>query len=191
MAKKDKKKENQASETPADINLGAEEAKSATEDSAPEENNDAAAAIEAEFAKLNQEIADLKDAQLRLMAEYDNFKKRTAREKEALLYDATLICMNKFLPVLDNLLRAEAAPCSDEAYKSGVDMVFKSFMEAMERMNVKKIEALNAPFDPNLHNAVMHVEGEEYPENTVIEVFQEGYIMGDRVIRHSMVKVAN
>ena len=79
----------------------------------------------------------------------------------------------------------------DEAYKNGVDMVFKSFNEALERMNVKKIDALNAPFDPNFHNAVMHVEGDEYPENTVVEVFQEGYVMGERVIRPAMVKVAN
>lgn len=188
MAKKDKEnveKINDTENTEQDISSQAE---------ANEEQNqadDALGELEAELARLNDEIAALKDSQLRLMAEYDNFKKRTVREKEALLFDATLICMNKFLPVLDNLLRAQDAPCSDEAYKNGVDMVFKSFMEALERMNVKKIEALNAPFDPQFHNAVMHVEGDEYPENTVIEVFQDGYIMGERVIRPAMVKVSN
>ncbi len=171
-----------------EINSEAAEENGANEASAGESE---AAAQPDETARMREEIAALKDSHLRLMAEYDNFKKRTAREKEALLFDATLICMNKFLPVLDNLIRAKDTPCSDEAYKNGVDMVFKSFNEALERMNVKKIDALNAPFDPNFHNAVMHVEGDEYPENTVVEVFQEGYVMGERVIRPAMVKVAN
>ncbi len=187
MAKKNKdseelRKENMSEEAP--IESAEETAPQTDETSGTDEAS-------AELEKLNGEIASLKESQLRLMAEYDNYKKRTAREKEALLFDATLLCMNKFLPVLDNLIRATETPCSDEAYKGGVDMVFKSFIEAMDRMGVKKIEALNAPFDPNLHNAVMHIDSEEYPENTVVEVFQEGYIMGDRVIRHAMVKVAN
>ena len=180
-------------EASQEINEAANEAEAAEAESgdAPGDTVSEAELYAAETAKLNAEIAALKDAHLRLMAEFDNFKKRTAREKEALLFDATLICMNKFLPVLDNLIRAKDTPCSDEAYKSGVDMVFKSFNEALERMNVKKMDALNATFDPNFHNAVMHVEGDEYPENTVIEVFQEGYVMGERVIRPAMVKVAN
>ena len=189
MAKKKDNIENPQNDIENKENAAAEETQAeAAEAAAAEEAVDESAA---QIAKLNEEIATLKDTHLRLLAEYDNFKRRTAREKEALLFDATLICMNKFLPVLDNLLRAQAAPCSDDAYKSGVDMVFKSFMEALERMGVKKIEALDAPFDPKFHNAVMHVEGEEYPENTVVEVFQDGYIMGERVIRPSMVKVAN
>lgn len=191
MAKKDKEKDNiKKADDKENIEnnvLNEDEAGDTQQSKGQEPLNE----LEAELVRLNDEIAALKDSQLRLMAEYDNFKKRTAREKEALLFDATLICMNKFLPVLDNLLRAQGTPCSDEAYKNGVDMVFKSFMEALERMNVKKIEALNATFDPKFHNAVMHVEGEEYPENTVIEVFQDGYIMGERVIRPAMVKVAN
>ena len=141
--------------------------------------------------KLNQELDSAKDSYLRLFAEYDNFKRRTAREKEALLFEATATCVGKILPVLDNLMRAVATECSDTAYKSGIDMLLKSFLEAFDKMGVKRIEAKDQPFDPQLHNAVMHVEGDEYPQNTVIEVFQEGYIMGDRVIRHSMVKVAN
>ena len=130
----------------------------------------------------------------RTAAEFDNFKKRTAREKEALYQDAACDVVAAFLPVLDNLERAIQAANNDtgsNSLKEGIELVYRQFNEVMKKLNVEAIEAVGKEFDPNLHNAVSHVDDENYGNNEVVEEFQKGYIFKDKVIRHSMVKVAN
>ena len=136
---------------------------------------------------------ELYDKYLRVLAEYDNFKKRTQKEKEELYGTAKADTIEKLLPVVDNLERAISALSETESseFSEGVKMVTKQFFEILEKMGVTAIDALGSQFDPNLHNAVMHVDDEEYDTNVVIEQFMKGYQMKDKVIRHSMVKVAN
>ena len=134
---------------------------------------------------------DSSDKLLRLMAEFDNYKKRSMRERENIYTDVRVDTVTRFLPVYDNLERAMNAETSDEAYKKGVELTFNQLLEVFKGLGVAPIEAVNQPFDPNRHNAVMHVEDEAFPENTVVEEFQKGFILGDKVIRFSMVKVAN
>ncbi len=135
-------------------------------------------------------LAAENDKYLRMMAEYDNFRRRTAKEREGLYADAYADLLTKILPVLDNLERA--AQYNDAATVSqGVGMTLKSFVEVLANMGIAEIEAEGKPFDPNLHNAVMHIEDEQYGESEVVEVLQKGYIRGDRVLRFAMVKVAN
>lgn len=140
---------------------------------------------------LEEENAQLKDKLLRTLAEYDNFRKRSQKEKEAVYPDAVANTVLSFLPVLDNFERAIAAPCSDEEFKKGLELIQKAFFDTLGKLGVEEIPALGEPFDPNFHSAVMHVEDEAFSENTVCDVFQKGYKMGDRVVRHAMVKVAN
>ena len=131
------------------------------------------------------------DAYLRLLAEYDNYRKRSQREKDSLYADIKADTVTKFLPVYDNLVRALNQPTEDEAYRKGVEMIMTQFCATMEKMGVEKIESLGQKFDPALHNAVMHAEDPEKGENEIVEVFQEGFRLGDKVIRFAMVKVAN
>lgn len=138
--------------------------------------------------------AEYLDKLQRTVADYDNFKKRTIKEKEALYVDAVCDVAGAFVPVMDNVERAlQALPADDTAQcmKEGVEMVFRQFSEAFKSIGIEVIKALNEQFDPMLHNAVMHVEDESMGHNTVIEEFQKGYKYKDRIIRHSMVKVAN
>lgn len=148
---------------------------------------------EAEIEKLNSALAEEQDKYLRLYAEYDNFRKRSAREREGVYTDAYCDALSQILPVLDNLERAAQfnAEDAESPMAKGLELTLKSFIEAMNKMGVYEIEALGAEFDPNLHNAVMHVEDESAGENVVTEVFMKGYKKGDKVLRHSMVKVAN
>ncbi len=136
-------------------------------------------------------LAALNDKYLRICAEYDNFRKRSQKEKEALYKDVKAETLKSFLPVYDNLLRALAQPTEDAAYAKGVEMIMAQFNATMEKLGVEKIESLGQTFDPAFHNAVMHVDDEEKGENEIVEVFQEGFRMGDKVIRFAMVKVAN
>ena len=128
---------------------------------------------------------------LRLAAEYDNFRKRTQKERESLYQDAKADPVGKFLPVFDNLQRAMAQETADEAYKKGVEMTMQGFQAILDALNVTVYGAPGEAFDPTFHNAVMHVDDETLGENTIAEVFQTGFRMGDKVIRHAMVKVAN
>ena len=128
---------------------------------------------------------------LRLAAEYDNYRKRTAKEKESIWADAKASVVTSFLPVYDNLERALKQDTADEAYKKGVEMTMTQLKEVLSKLGVTEIEADGQPFDPKLHNAVMHVEDEAFGENTVAEVFQAGFQLGEKVIRFAMVKVAN
>lgn len=139
----------------------------------------------------DKEIKLLNDKYLRLVAEYDNYRKRTAKEKESIYPEAKVSVVNAFLPVLDNFERALAASKSEEPFYEGVKMILKQFEEALKNIGVEQINAVGEKFDPNLHNAVMHVEDENYGESEIVEEFQKGYKIGDRIVRYSMVKVAN
>ena len=132
-----------------------------------------------------------RDQFLRLAAEYDNYRKRTAKEKESLWTDAKADTVQAFLPVYDNLERALKQETADEAYKKGVEMTMNQLKEVFAKLGITEIEAQGQPFNPNLHNAVMHIEDENLGENTVAQVFQAGFMLGEKVIRFAMVQVAN
>ncbi|MBE6936164.1 MAG: nucleotide exchange factor GrpE [Ruminococcaceae bacterium] len=154
--------------------------------------------VEAAFQELltqldaaQKELSETRDRYLRTAAEYENYRKRSARERENLYADASAAAVAAMLPVLDNLERALAQPTADEAYKKGVEMIEKQFYDCLTKLGITEIAALGEQFDPQIHNAVMHVEQEGCDDNTVVEVFQKGFIMGERVVRHAIVKVAN
>ena len=138
-----------------------------------------------------QLLAEAADKYLRLAAEYDNYRKRTAKEKEAAWGEAKAQTVAAFLPVFDNLERAMKQETADEAYKKGVEMTMKGLQDALAGLGAEMIPALGETFDPNRHNAVMHCDDPEAGENTIVEVFQQGFACGDKVIRFSMVRVAN
>ena len=137
------------------------------------------------------ELAAMNDKYLRLMAEYDNFRKRSQKEKDALYSDIKANALKAFLPVYDNLVRALQQSTDDAAYKKGVEMIMTQFNSTMEKLGVTPMECLGQKFDPAFHNAVMHVEDKEKGESEIVEVFQQGFMLGDKVIRFAMVKVAN
>ena len=131
------------------------------------------------------------DRLLRLMAEFDNYKKRSAKERENIYTDVRVDTVTKFLPVYDNLERALRAETADEAYKKGVELTFHQLLEVFKSLGVTEIPAEGETFDPTVHNAVMHVEDESLGENVIVQELQKGFRLGDKVIRFSMVKVAN
>jgi molecular chaperone GrpE len=143
-----------------------------------------------ENKKINGENDTLKDRLARTVAEYDNFRKRTAKEKEGIYTDACEDILKEMLPVLDNLERAISVEGTVDDLKKGVEMTIKQFNNALEKLSVEEIQA-DGEFDPHVHNAVMHIDDDQYGNNQVVEVFQKGYKRGDKVLRHSMVKVAN
>ena len=143
----------------------------------------------AEQAK--EQLAAQEDKYLRLAAEYDNYRKRTAKEKESIWTQVKADTAAAFLPVYDNLERAIKQETADEAYKKGVEMTMNQLKEVFSKLGIEEIPALGQPFDPNVHNAVMHIDDENFGENTIAEVFQAGFRCGEKVIRFSMVKVAN
>ena len=150
---------------------------------------------EAEIAELkkqleakNAECEAANDRYMRMMAEYDNFRKRSAKEKDGIYADAYSDCIANLLPILDNLERAGKSD-NFEAVAKGLELTVKAFDDALSKMGVTEIET--KVFDPNLHNAVMHVEDDQYGDSEIVEVFQKGYCKGDKVIRYAMVKVAN
>nr|WP_325230872.1 nucleotide exchange factor GrpE [uncultured Oscillibacter sp.] len=139
-----------------------------------------------------KQLETTKDQFARLAAEYDNYRKRTAKEKETLYQDAKADTIKEFLAVYDNLERAAAAPGGeDDPHKKGLEMIFTQYKELLKKLGVAEIEAQGQPFDPERHAAVMHVDDENLGENEVAQVFQAGFLMGDRVIRHAVVQVAN
>ncbi|MCM1167003.1 MAG: nucleotide exchange factor GrpE [Lachnospiraceae bacterium] len=146
---------------------------------------------ENEADKVSEELAAVKDRLVRTMAEYDNFRKRSAREKDALRAEIITNVTSKFLPVLDNLERALTAECSDENYKNGVKMIYDSFLETLKALGVEEIASDGAPFDPNYHQAVQRVESSDAESGTVVQTFAKGYKIGEKVIRFAMVAVAN
>lgn len=149
--------------------------------------------LNAEIEALGAQVSEANDKYMRLYAEYDNFRRRTQKEKEGIYSDAYVDALTQILPILDNLERAAqySAEDSEHPLAKGLELTLKSFAETMEKMGVSEIPALGEQFDPNVHNAVMHVDDESFGENEVIEVFMKGYAKGDKVLRFSMVKVAN
>ncbi|MGX8692560.1 MAG: nucleotide exchange factor GrpE [Clostridia bacterium] len=137
------------------------------------------------------ELNGANDRYLRLLAEYDNYRKRSQKEKDNLYGDIRADVVTKFLPVYDNLVRALAQTTEDEAFRKGVEMIMTQFCTTLEKLGVTKIESMGKTFDPKLHNAVMHVDDGEKGENEIVEVFQDGFMLGEKVIRFAMVKVAN
>lgn len=141
--------------------------------------------------KSEQKVEELTDRLKRTMAEFDNFRKRTEKEKSSMYIIGAKEIVEKILPVVDNFERGLAQAPEDDPFAEGMKMIYKQMMTAFDEMGVKPIEAVGKEFDPNLHNAVMHVEDESVGENIVVEEFQKGYTYKDFVVRHSMVKVAN
>ena len=131
------------------------------------------------------------DAHLRLAAEYDNFRKRTTKEKEQSYLNGRADAVEKLLPVYDNLLRALQQETQDAAYKKGVEMTMTELVKILNSLGVEIFGAEGDLFDPNLHNAIMHVDDESIPENTITQVFQQGFKMGEKIVRFAMVQVAN
>ncbi len=140
---------------------------------------------------LQKSLAEQEDKFLRLCAEYDNFRKRTQKEREALYTDIKAETVGKFLPVFDNLQRALNQQTADEAYKKGVEMTMTGLMSILDGLGVKTFGQVGDAFDPNYHNAVMQREDENFGESTICEVFQTGFKVGEKVVRHAMVVVAN
>lgn len=143
-----------------------------------------------QLEKAEERAAAAEDKYMRMIAEYDNFRKRSIKERESCYADAYADAVNAVLPVLDNLERA-AVYSDAEAVAKGLELTLKSFSETFAKLGICEIESLGKTFDPNVHNAVMHIDDEAYGENEIVEVLQKGYIKGDRVIRYAMVKVAN
>lgn len=144
-----------------------------------------------ELEQLQNDYAALNDRYLRVVAEYDNFRKRSLKEKESIYPDAVAATAATFIPLLDTFERAMAVTCSDENYKKGIELTYNSLKEIFSKLKIEDFGAAGDLFDPNLHNAVMHCEDESIEVSTVIEVFQKGYKIGDRILRYAMVKVAN
>ena len=142
--------------------------------------------------KLTEELAAEHDRLLRVMAEYDNFRKRSQKEKEQAYGDTKASTIGEFLPVYDNFMRAMSAEAVDlESFKKGIEMIFNQYGETLKKLGVEAFGEKGDEFNPNIHNAVMHGEDENLPENSISDVFSTGYKMGDRVIRPAVVKVVN
>ena len=142
---------------------------------------------------LAKQLAEEHDQYLRLAAEYDNYRKRTAKEKEGIYANAKIDTIKGMLPVYDNLERglAQFGAEDDDPHKKGLEMIFNQYKEALTKLGVTPIDCVGKKFNPERHNAVMHIEDESCGENTVVEVLQQGFMLGDKVLRFAIVKVAN
>ena len=140
------------------------------------------------LSEMEKQLADANDKYLRTLAEYDNFRKRSIKERDGIYADAYVDCVKNMLPVIDNVERVLTLD-GEEGFMNGLKLIVTQMHESLNKMGVKEIECKT--FDPNLHNAVMHIDDESYGENEIVEVFQKGYTYGDKVIRYAMVKVAN
>ena len=141
--------------------------------------------------ELTLKLAEQEDRYKRMLAEYDNYRKRSARERESLYTDAYAAAVASLLPVIDNLERAEQQSCTDAEYQKGVGLIVKQMLEILKKAKITPFAAPGDTFDPQKHNAVLHVEDESLGESEICEVLLRGYAMGDKIIRHAMVKVAN
>ena len=194
MSKKDKKPEETVEQVPTEPQQQPEEA---PEEAAPQETQagqsqtETADPLLTELESLKNQVAQQEDKFLRLAAEYDNYRRRTAKEKKSIWSEAKADAAVAFLPVYDNLERALKQETADEAYKKGVEMTMTGLKEILTKLGIEEIPALGETFDPALHNAVMHVEDDTVGENTIVDVFQAGFRLGGKVIRFAMVKVAN
>lgn len=171
----------------------AEAAADAAEDAAEAPNaetDDGEPDIE-EIDPAEQALQAEKDKYMRLFAEFDNFRKRTAKEKSETYQDAVANTVLQLLPAVDSFERAMEAPCTDDAYRSGMEKIYQQMTAILTKLGVEEIPSLNEPFDPKVHNAIRQVEDESFGESTVCEVYQKGYRLGDRIVRCAMVSVAN
>ena len=187
---KNKEKEEKLHEDPIKEERKEEPAETAdTEDSAEEKKpaDEAAEKLEA----LQKQNTELSDKLLRQMAEFDNYRKRTTREKEEIGVVAKSKALTEILPVLDNFERAMQTECGDAEFRKGMELIFKSFVDALKKQGVEEIAAEGETFNPDLHYAVTTVEDDSFGPNTVAAVLQKGYRLGDKVLRHAMVSVAN
>lgn len=161
--------------------------KEATKDGTVELNE-----LQTKLEEITGQLQTQKEQMLRTLAEYDNYRKRTEKEKTAIYSDATADVVTKFLPVTDNLTRAlELENCSLEDLRKGVEMVNSQMIDALSNLGIAVMGEVGEPFNPDYHNAVSHIEDEKLDENVVAAVFQKGYRIGDKVVRHAMVQVAN
>lgn len=163
------------------------ENESADEDDAVSEYNDTAS----QFAEMEEELSRAKNDYIRLYAEYDNYRKRTAKEKTETYSNASAKCIENLLPVIDSFERSLECECSDENFKNGMSMIFTQMKEFLNKMNVAEIEAMGKEFDPNFHNAIQKMSDTDYAKNHICAVYQKGYMMGDKLIRPAMVAVAD
>lgn len=184
MSKKEKQNETPQQEP-------AVEEQDVKQEAAAEPEETAVDPLLSELESLKDQVAGQEEKYLRLAAEYDNYRKRTAKEKESLWTDVKADTAGAFLPVYDNLERALKQDTADEAFKKGVEMTMNQLKEVLTKLGITEIPAQGQPFDPKYHNAVMHVEDESLGQNVVAEVFQTGFQCGEKVIRFAMVKVAN
>ena len=192
-----KEAEDRKEETAQAEEAGAEAAAEGSESPAAEETPEAAGAEKAEkdpLAAAQEENKELNDRLLRQMAEFENFRKRTEKEKSAMFDMGARTVIEKILPVIDNFERGldgVPAEAKNDTFVDGMDKIYKQLMKELTDLGVKPIEAKGQPFNPDLHNAVMHIDDDTIDENTVVEEFQKGYTFRDSIVRYSMVKVAN
>ncbi len=184
-----------AEETPEEPQEAPQEEAPPAEEKVPDEKAEKAARGKKKKEKtytLTRQLESVKDQFVRLTAEYDNYRKRTAKEKDNLYQDAKADTIKEFLAVYDNLERAVATEGDEDSpHKKGLEMIFHQYQEILKKLGVTEIEAQGQPFDPEKHNAVMHIDDENLGENVVSQVFQAGFLLGDKVIRHAIVQVAN
>jgi len=179
-----------AAKAPAEEKTEPEKTPEKTEPEKPQEEPKKEAPKKAEPTDADK-LREANDKYLRLLAEYDNFRKRSQKERDSLYGDIKADTVTRFLPVYDNLVRALAQSTEDEAYRKGVEMIMAQFDETLKNLGAIAIPSVGEKFDPCRHNAVMHVEDDTKGENEIVEEFQKGFILGDKVIRCAMVKVAN
>ena len=170
--------ETTATESAEQPETAAAEAESTTEEDQHMKKKELKAALE----KAEAALADHKDQHLRLMAEYQNYRNRTTEEKKKIYGDAKADCIKSLLTVVDTFERAMDAACSDETYKKGIEMTFSQLQKALEQMGVKEIAEVGVEFDPNLHNAIKQMDDTDFEENKVCQIYQKGYLLGDRLI---------
>ena len=187
---KNKEKEEKLHEDPIKEERKEEPAETADAEDSAEEKKPADEAAE-KLEALQKQNTELSDKLLRQMAEFDNYRKRTTREKEEIGVVAKSKALTEILPVLDNFERAMQTECGDAEFRKGMELIFKSFVDALKKQGVEEIAAEGETFNPDLHYAVTTVEDDSFGPNTVAAVLQKGYRLGDKVLRHAMVSVAN
>ena len=169
-----------------------EEVETVQTEAADETAETQAGTEESALSALQAQYDELNDRYLRMAAEYDNFRKRSRAERDSVHAEAVAYAVKALLATVDNLSRALAQPTEDAAYKQGIEMTYNQMMEGFQSLGVTEIVSEpGTVFDPNLHNAVMHIDDDSFGENVIAEVFQKGFQIGDKVVRHAMVKVAN
>ncbi len=179
------------SENPAAEEAAPEQESDFLEEEAPFSETDDGEPEIIELTPEQKAVQEANDKYMRLFAEFDNYRKRTAKEKTESYQDAVAKTVLTLLPVVDNFERAMAVASADEAFKSGMEKIYQQLCETLVKLGVTEIPALNEVFDPKVHNAIRQIEDENFGENVVCEVYQKGYRLGDRIVRHAMVSVAN